>query len=275
MLYWVFFHLPRILSHASFNTMIFLGYALISHHGHLWFEQGQLHLCLWCWAPTGISFNGWAWDTCRTQVTQFWNFNRKRVTFLTLASKREAHTQAMTTTFPRKKSNCLRMKLTQKKALRDRRRETLRPKRQGLKHAWRQFYTWTLQLWEPIGGGQERTWLPVDPQAGLSNWRFLTPSPVLGMYALFTVPTVEAVSWTQPWENNVLLSPYRLNMDSTIGNLSITQDKPHHRSVPLHSNSVTDQSGVPASFGSLLAPCIGASLWSNRATKALSSLRHF
>lgn len=148
-----------------------------------------------CWAPTEISFNGWAWDTSRTQVTQFWNFNRKRVTFLTLASKRKAHTQVMTTTFPRKESNCLRMKLTQKKTLRDRRRETLRPKRQGLKCSWSHFYTWTLQLWEPIGG-QERTELPVDPQAELSNWKFLTHSPVLGIYVLFTVPTVEAVSQT-------------------------------------------------------------------------------
>ena len=61
----------------------------------------------------------------------------------------------------------------------------------------------------------ERTWLPVDTraEAGESdNGRFLTPSLVLGMHILLTVPTVGAIPRTQPWESNVLLRPSGLNM---------------------------------------------------------------
>ena len=53
----------------------------------------------------------------------------------------------------------------------------LRPRRWGLKHAWHQFYTWTLQRWEPVGGGQEEDVTACWP----SSWtrQLQAPQPFL------------------------------------------------------------------------------------------------
>lgn len=48
--------------------------------------------------------------------------------------------------------------------------------------------------WEPVREGQKEDMTAYDPQARLSNWRLLIPSPDFGMYVLFTVPTVEVIS---------------------------------------------------------------------------------
>lgn len=88
------------------------------------------------------------------------------------------------------------MKLTQKKAAH--RGKTIRPRRQGLEDKVLNMpeinSTLDSSTWEPIGGGQKEDMTACDPQARLSNWRLLFPSPDFGMYVLFTVPIVEVIS---------------------------------------------------------------------------------
>lgn len=66
--------------------------------------------------------------------------------------------------------------------------------------------------WPVLGDVIKRTWTWIDPPAGLGNQRLLSPSLVLGIYTLPTVPLGRDVSRTQPWESQLVLGPGGLNM---------------------------------------------------------------
>ena len=63
-----------------------------------------------------------------------------------------------------------------------------------------------------LGDVIKRTCTRIDPPAGLGNQRLLSPSLVLGIYALPTVPLGRDVSRTQPRESQLVLGPGGLNM---------------------------------------------------------------
>lgn len=63
-----------------------------------------------------------------------------------------------------------------------------------------------------VGGGHQRTWLPVALELDPGNQRLFTLFSVLGMYILSTSPVLGVASRIQPSESDILL---RYHLDYT------------------------------------------------------------